>query len=940
MTAREIRFRYSWLRSFAFLQLLAMSFGFAPGILPAVGAETTSVPVDHPKPRSTVSETDKTFWAFAPLNRPLTPRVRDGKWPRNDIDRFILAKLEEKKIHPSPAVEKRKLIRRTYFDLIGLPPTPEEVEMFVKDNSPDAYESLIDRLLASPHYGERWGRHWLDLARFAESHGYEQDYDRTNAYHYRDFVIQALNQDLPYDTFVRWQLAGDELAPDNLLAMKATGFLAAGTHATQITANQAEKERYDELDDMAGTIGTAMLGLTIGCARCHDHKFDPIPTRDYYRMISAFTTTVRSDHDLMVDPPKYRREKAEFDREHQPLVAALEKFEQEELPARLAAWEKSGARPALPTWLVLDQADVKSKGKATFTPQEDGSFVVSGENADFDTFTFTAPVPVPGITAVKLEALADPSLKKNGPGRAENGNFALSDFKFMVTPAGSSNQVEAKFVKATVTFEQKGLPVAAGIDLDPKSAWAIDPQFGTNHAAVFELASPLTNAVELVFKLKFENNHKHSIGRPRLSVTTSAAPGLDGASGPAILAQVNRILATPPTERPDKEKATLLKWYRSIDPQWGQFKAAVATHAKKEPQPEKANVLICSEGVPAVRLHTQGPDFYTNTFFLKRGDPNQKEDVAPPGFLQVLMRTPEAEKRWLAPPPPGAKTSFQRASLANWITDADGGAGHLLARVIVNRLWRHHFGRGLVSTPSDFGVQGDKPTHPELLDWLASELIRNGWHLKPLHKLMMTSAIYRQGGISGPIHGGKSASTIDPENTLYWRRAPQRLEAEIIRDAILSVSGRLDPKMFGPGSLDEAQLRRSIYFTIKRSHLVPMMVQFDAPDSLQGIGRRPQTTVAPQALLLLNNPQIRAAALAFARKLESEAAKSPGSAVKAGYLAALGRLPEKEELADTVEFLTSQSASYKADDRKDAAELAMADFCQALFGLNEFIYVE
>ncbi len=587
---------------------------------------------------------------------------------------------------------------------------------------------------------------------------------------------------------------------------------------------------------------------------------------------------------------------------------------------------------------MLDQADLKSKGKATFAAQEDGSFLAGGENADFDTVTFTAPAPVPGITAVKLEALADPSLKKGGPGRAENGNFALSDFKLTAKPTGSSNQFEAKFIKATATFEQKGLPVAAAIDADAKSAWAIDPQFGANHAAVFELASPLTNAAELVFKLKFENNNKHSIGRLRLSVTTSSAPGLDGVAGPAILAQVNQILEKPSTDRTDKEKAALLKWYRALDPQWVQLKAAVADHAKKEPRPEKATVLICSEGVPAVRLHTQGPDFYTNTFFLKRGDPNQKEDAAPPGFLQVLMRTPEGEKQWLAPPPPEAKTSFRRTSLANWITDAERGAGHLLARVIVNRLWQHHFGRGLVSTPSDFGAQGDKPTHPELLDWLASEFIRNGWHLKPMHRLMMASATYRQGRAAS-LRGGKSASTLDPENTLYWRRSPQRLEAEIIRDAILSVSGRLDPKMFGPGSLDEAQLRRSIYFTIKRSHLVPMMAQFDAPDSLQGIGRRPQTTVAPQALLLLNNPQIRAAALAFARKVEPEAAKSLASAAKAAYLAALGRLPEKDELAETVEFLTSQTASYDADG-KDASELALADFCQALFGLNEFIYIE
>ena len=912
--------------------LLAMTL-VVSAISTSEGVAEAPVPIPAP---------DKQFWSFAPLKKPLPPEVENKRWARNNIDRFILAKLEEKHISPSAAVEKRKLIRRACFDLIGLPPTPEEVEAFVNDKSREAYDRLIDRLLASPHYGERWGRHWLDLARFAESHGYEQDYDRTNAYHYRDFVIEALNQDLPYDTFVKWQLAGDELAPDSLLAMKATGFLAAGTHATQITANQAEKERYDELDDLAGTIGTAMLGLTIGCARCHDHKFDPIPTHDYYRMISIFTKTVRSDYDVLVDPPRYRLEKEQFDREHHPLARALEKFEQEQLPARLTAWEQSGARPEAPVWLVLDNATAVAKGKATFTPQADGSFLVGGENTDFDVFTFTATAPVPGITAVKLEALADPSMEKNGPGRADNGNFALSDFKLAIRAAGSSNQIESRFIKATATFEQSGLPVSAAIDSDPKSGWAIDPKFGTNHAAVFELDSPLTNSGTLIITLKFDTNNKHSIGRPRLSVTTSLKAGLDDDPGPAGFAELNTILATPSAERTDKEKATLLKWYRRRDEQWLQLEGAIIAQAKKEPRPEKVKVLISSEGVPAVRLNTQGPDFYTNTYFLKRGDLNQKEGEAPPGFLQVLMSTPEKEKHWLKEPPPEAKTSFRRACLANWITDCDLGAGPLLARVVVNRLWQHHFGRGLVGTPSDFGAQGEKPTHPELLDWLANEIVRNGWHLKPMHKLMMTSATYRQGpgqNLKSPMASSEQ-SALDPENTLHWRRVPQRQEAEVIRDAILFVSGRLDLKMFGPGTLDEAQSRRSIYFTIKRSHLIPMMVQFDAPDSLQGMGRRPQTTVAPQALLLLNNPQIRGAALAFAGKVERTATGSPATAIQAAYLAALGRPPKEDELIETVEFVKSQTASYQTAGKKDAPELALTDLCQALFGLNEFIYVE
>src|SRR5438477_8879644 len=774
------------------------------------------------KTRDKVTDEDRKFWSFQPLQKPKIPQVKNASWCRNDLDRFVLAKLEEKKLKPNPAIERRKLIRRVYFDLIGLPPSPEEVDAFVNDKAPDAYAKVIDHLLASPHYGERWARHWLDLARFAESHGYEQDYDRTNAYHYRDFVIQALNADLPYDTFVKWQIAGDEFAPDELLAMKATGFLAAGTHATQITANQAEKERYDELDDIANTIGTSMLGMTVGCARCHDHKFDPIPTRDYYRMISTFTTTVRSDYDVLVDPVKARRDKEQFDREHKPLVAALEAFEKEKLPQHLASWEKSGERPSIPDWLVLDNASAKSKGNATFKKQEDGSFLVSGENAEFDTFTFTAPAPLSGITAVKLEALADKSLPKGGPGRADNGNFALSDFKVSLMPTGSTNAVELKISKATAKFEQKSLPVAAAIDADKKSAWAIDPQFGTNHAAAFELASPLTNMGTLTFTLRFENNGKHSIGRPRLSLTTNSAPAIGGSSGSVLIVEVNRILNIPPTERTAEQRASPLKWYRSQDKQWGALNEAVVAHARKEPKPEKVKMLISSEGVPAVRLHTQGPDFYDKTWFLTRGDLNQKQEEASPGFLQVLMRAPDQEKHWKQSVPAGAHTTFKRAALADWLTDVDSGAGQLLARVIVNRLWQHHFGRGIVATPSDFGAQGEKPTHPELLDWLAGELIRDHWELKPIHKLMLASATYQQ---NGDMEAKREK--IDPDNRFLWHRAPQRLEAEVIRDAILAASGRLDETQFGPGSLDEGMRRRSIYFTIKRSKLIPMMVQFD-----------------------------------------------------------------------------------------------------------------
>src|SRR5947207_7819251 len=334
---------------------------------------------------------------------------------------------EGKGLARSAEAEGRVLVRRAWFDLVGLPAGADEWESGRGGEGEKEYGAVIDRLLASPHYGERWGRHWLDAARFAESHGFEQDYDRPYAFHFRDFVIKALNQDMPYNQFVRWQLAGDEIEPGNPLAMMATGFLGAGVFPTQITANEVEPSRYDAIDDMAATTSNAMLGFSIGCARCHDHKFDPIPQADYYRFVSTFTTTVRSNLDINMDPAPYLAAKAVWDKEHAPLAEALSKFEKEQLSARLAEWEKSQAAEyrAKNKWMILDVAEMKSAGGATLTKQPDGSILASDKNPDFDTYTFVAKTTLRGITGIRLEALAHPSLVKGGPGRAENGNIDL-----------------------------------------------------------------------------------------------------------------------------------------------------------------------------------------------------------------------------------------------------------------------------------------------------------------------------------------------------------------------------------------------------------------------------------------------------------------------------------------------------------------------------------
>lgn len=917
-----------------------------------LGAPYDAPLVDNPRNPdawTTVAVTPerRQFWSFLPLQKAEPPAIKREAWVRNPIDRFILAKQEEKGLVPADPANKTQLIRRAYFDLIGLPPTPAEIDQFVQDTDPQAYEKLLNKLLAHPGYGERWGRHWLDVARFAESHGFEQDYDRPHAYHFRDFVIQALNQDLPYNQFVKWQLAGDEYEPENPLAMMATGFLGAGVYPTQITANEVERTRYDALDDMAATIGSGMLGLSIGCARCHDHKFDPIPQADYYRFISTFTTTVRGNIDIDMDPQGYKVAKAKFDAEHAPLQETLAKFEREELPGRFAQWEAAGNAQKLDrNWTILDFASTKSKGNADLTKQPDGSLRAEGANPDFDTYQLSVKLPARKVTSVRLEAMADAPLVKSGPGRAPNGNFDLTDFKVLLTPADGSAATPVKLKSARATFEQPSLAIANAIDDNPKSGWAVDPQFGKDHIAIFELDAPLTvpEGASLQFVLDFQGNNKHNLGRIRLSLSSSPEP-LPLTSGGIDLA-VDAALAQPAESRTDAQKQTLLRWYAAQDDGWKALSKKVDEHLAQAPKPKLVPVMVCSEGIPAIRHHTQGGDFLNETHFLKRGDCDQKQGVATPSFLQVLMPSANSEKHWQVAPPAGSKTSYRRRALAEWITDTEQGAGHLLARVIANRLWHLHFGQGIVATPSDFGVQGQRPTHPELLDYLARYLMDNGWHLKKLHLHIMLSSTYMQSSQSPTSEIQTANEAIDPNNQWIWRRTPRRMEAEIVRDNLLAVSGTLDPTMYGPGSLSETHRRRSIYFTIKRSQLIPMMQLFDQPEPLVSVGGRASTTIAPQALMLMNHPQVRIYAHAFAdRLLQGVDPNSPEALeriITAGYRTAVGRAPDSSELEIGVQFLQSQANSYAQNPEKkpQALKLAVSDFCQALFGLNEFVYTE
>jgi hypothetical protein len=897
-------------------------------------------------------ESGRKFWSLQPLG---SIRPASGAHP---VDAFIRAAQEAKDLAPSEMADPRVLVRRAWFDLLGIPPTPEELQEAIASLgvpegqkgtvSKAAWSALIDRLLERPEYGERWARHWMDIARFAESFGYEQDYDRPNAYHYRDFLIRAFNQDMPFDQMVRWQIAGDELAPENPLAWMATGFLGAGAFPTQLTEREFESTRYNELDDMTATTSVAFLGLSIGCARCHDHKFDPISSEDYYRFAASFTAAIRSEKTLDLDPEANEKIAAEHKLKLEALRKELMAYEAEQLPLELAEFiSQRGNDPAKSLkdpWRNL-RGEIQSSTASQFKLQTDGSYLAIGDAPNQDKITFTAALPAGQWTALRIEALADPTLPRQGPGRADNGNFALGN---LTVEHLAKDQEPTKLVleqpQATHQQNADSLSIAASIDADLVSGWAIDGQIGKSQAAVFRIANAISTVESdrLRMTLLFHHpNAKHAMGRMRFSISKAPSPPIEvgGDAPPAdVLEAIAQIAEKLPMtkELPSSDAwKTALAWYKSVDPQWSQLNSKLTKLQADGPAFRRTNVLVTTEGEPHVPHHADGrgyPHFYPETHLLRRGDVDQKVSVVSPGFPKVFLKDPNApaELSWTDSTKSNSKSSYRRAALANWLTDTTDGTGALVARVIVNRLWQHHFGRGLVATPNDFGSTGQKPTHPELLDWMAQELIDQGWKLKALHRQLMTSETYMQTNRMPDDPRLKS----DPDNLLWWHRPPRRLEAESIRDSMLVVSGLLDRTMYGPGTLDPNMKRRSIYFFIKRSQLVPMMMLFDWPEHLVSIGQRQTTTIAPQALAFMNNPIARAAAEALANQL------SDVQRIDEVFLKVLSRLPTDAERQAAFRFIAQAQKTRQEQNVSQPEKMAIADFCQILLCANEFIYVD
>ena len=719
---------------------------------------------------------DREHWAFQPVRRVSVPTSANT----NPIDGFVDAKLKEKGLVRNAAADRRTWLRRASLDLLGVPPTLEEVEAFLKDNSADAYAVAVDRMLSSPRYGERWARHWLDLARYAESEGFKADETRPNAWRYRDYVIKSFNDDKPYDRFVQEQIAGDEMWPESAEAKVATGFNRH--YPDESNARNLMQRRQEILNDITDTVGAVFTGLTYACARCHDHKFDPILQSDYFRLQAFFANAAADDSIALAD------------------AAALAEYK-----AKLAAWEEK-------TRVIRDELEK--------------------------------------IAAPKRKELIDDYVEKY--------------------PAEIQTAL-AKRAEDRSPFECQ-MVAKAELYLNPKSH-----QYLASDSAV-------------AGKLKGDTKKRWEDLREQLDEFAALHPG---------------------------------------------------------EMPIAAGMVDLSDDAP-------------KTFLLKRGNWDApKEQEIEPGFLKLVSARPTEIVR-----PTGLKSTGRRTALAKLLTDP---ANPLTARVMANRLWHYHFGRGLVGTPGDLGLKGERPTHPELLDWLASEFVKNGWSMKYMHRLIMTSETYKQASTSKA-----DALKIDPEAKLLWRFPRRRLEGEVIRDAGLAVAGMLNTKMGGPSVFPDLPAglegrggwkvtrdkmernRRSVYVFVRRNTRYPMFETFDMPDTHESCSRRNITTSPLQALTMLNDKVTIEWAESFAGRVLRVAGDDETKQVEAAYRIALSREPNAAEATLAKRFFGEHSkvvkerliedepvslpAGFPSDGDK-AVGATLVDFCHALLNSNEFVYV-
>jgi hypothetical protein len=860
-------------------------------------------------------------WAFIAPERPELPEVEDARWPRGPIDRFVLARLEAEGLHPAPEARRETLIRRLALDLTGTPPTLDEIDAFLADQSPGAYERLVDRLLASPRYGERMAIQWLDFARYADSHGFQDDSSRY-MWPWRDWVIRAFNENMPFDQFTIEQLAGDLLPRPTQSQLVATGFNR--NHRLNGEAGLiAEEWRVETVIDRVETTSNTWMALTLGCCRCHDHKFDPISQKEFYRFFAFFNNIEESgtlvgsarneDPVITVANAKQQAELARLRDERTKAERHLAEVEKQ-LPALVAAWE-GGFRQQLKEtprlWTPLEPRAAKSLGGATLTRRGDGTWLASGVNPDFDTYEITAPLAAGRLSALLLETFPDAGLPKKSLGRYSNGNYVLSAVEIEIAAPSLSEPRVGKLGRVEADYSQKGWDIQLLLDDNPRNGWAVDgPTNRDPHQALFVLETPLAvpDDATLTVRLKHEALKRHNIGRFRLQATGAepAAVTLDGDGRPP--AAIVAILDAPRENRSREQNAALEKFFReNTDNPVKRADSAVAAAKKAHDAYQKSlpTTMVMKE-MPRPRA----------AFVLKRGEYDKRGEQVAAGLPAILP-----------PMPDGAP--MNRLGLARWLVDP---SHPLTARVWVNRAWERFFGTGLVKTSGNLGSQGEWPSHPQLLDWMATEFVRLDWDMKAMQKQIVMSATYRQAsGVSPEL------LERDPENRLLARGPRFRLPAEVIRDQALAISGLLVERLGGPtvrpymppGVWNETSrygdlrnykhdqgaglYRRTMYTIWKRTAAPPTLLLFDAPNREVCTVRRARTNTPLQALALLNEVTYVEAARKLAERMIREGGDRAETRLAHGFRLATARFPESEELKVLADGLATDLARYRAD---------------------------
>jgi hypothetical protein len=857
-------------------------------------------------------------WAFTPIKAAAPPKLDAGA-ARNPIDAFVMARLKDHHLNPSPEADRATLVRRLYLDVTGLPPTPQQADEFLGDTSPRAYERLVDRLLDSPHYGERMAIWWLDLVRYADSVGYHGD-QAVSVFPFREYVINAFNQNKRFDRFTIEQFAGDLLPNPTLEQKVASGYNRLGMMSEEGGA-QAKEYLAKYASERVRNASGAWMGVTLGCAECHNHKFDPFTAKDFYRFEAFFAdVTERGVYggddfapNIIVPTAQQTAELARLDTE----LAATQKTADTPTPELAAAQEQWEKARAVSIWTALKPASAAAKNGSSLAIQGDDSILAGGANPATEIYTVTVTGFPQGITAFRLDVLPDDSLPAKGPGRAANGNFVLTEFGVTFKGAVDTDAKPVALQNPSADFEQvqggenhphKKWAVADALDGDaknPKIGWAIVPEVGKPHYAIFETKADLGGAEAdvLTFELRHNFEPGHGVGRFRISATTAPRP----VKADTTPGNIVTLLAVDPAQRNDVQKNDVAAYYRTIAPSLDPVRAKLAQLNEQKTELEKslAKTLVTIAAAPReVRVLNRGNWMDTTG------------EIVAPGVPAFLPQPKAAGDRRLT-----------RLDLAQWLVSAENP---LTSRVLANRLWKLFFGYGLSRKLDDIGAQGEWPTHPLLLDWLASDLVASGWDIKHAVRQIVMSNTYRQSSLAGAELREK-----DPYNRLLARQGRFRLDAEIVRDNALAVSGLLVDQLGGPsvkpyqppgywaylnfptrewqnGSGDDLY-RRGLYTHWQRQYLHPSLLAFDAPSREECTADRPRSNTPLQALVLLNDPTYVEAARAFAASLIVTGGATPPERIQSAFRRAVSRPARPAEVATLTELYTSHLEQYKQD---------------------------